>query len=103
MRGNMTIETSRAQERLWLKVKGRLDTATSPRLEKEVEANLKEIKLLTMDLSELDYVSSAGLRVLLFAHKSMRKQGGSMVVQGAGEEVREVFTITGFSEILTIL
>ena len=98
MRGNMTIETSRG-----LLVKGRLDTMTSPQLDKEVETNLKGTELLTMDLSELDYVSSAGLRVLLSAHKSMKKQGGSMVVRGVNEEVQEVFTITGFSEILTIM
>ncbi len=103
MRGNMTIETSREQEKLCLKVKGRLDTMTSPQLDKEVEINLKGTELLTMDLSELDYVSSAGLRVLLSAHKSMKKQGGSMVVRGVNEEVQEVFTITGFSEILTIM
>ncbi len=99
----MTIETSREQEKLCLKVKGRLDTMTSPQLDKEVEINLKGTELLTMDLSELDYVSSAGLRVLLSAHKSMKKQGGSMVVRGVNEEVQEVFTITGFSEILTIM
>ena len=103
MRGNITIETSREQEKLCLKVKGRLDTMTSPQLDKEVETNLKGTELLTMDLSELDYVSSAGLRVLLSAHKSMKKQGGSMVVRGVNEEVQEVFTITGFSEILTIM
>lgn len=103
MRGNMTIETSREQEKLCLKVKGRLDTMTSPQLDKEVETNLKGTELLTMDLSELDYVSSAGLRVLLSAHKSMKKQGGSIVVRGVNEEVQEVFTITGFSEILTIM
>ena len=103
MRGNMTIETSREQEKLCLKVKGRLDTMTSPQLDKEGETNLKGTELLTMDLSELDYVSSAGLRVLLSAHKSMKKQGGSMVVRGVNEEVQEVFTITGFSEILTIM
>ena len=103
MRGNMTIETSREQEKLCLKVKGRLDTMTSPQLDKEVETNLKGTELLTMDLSELDYVSSAGLRVLLSAHKSMKKQGGSMVVRGVNEEVQEGFTITGFSEILTIM
>ena len=103
MRGNMTIETSREQEKLCLMVKGRLDTMTSPQLDKEVETNLKGTELLTMDLSELDYVSSAGLRVLLSAHKSMKKQGGSMVVRGVNEEVQEVFTITGFSEILTIM
>ena len=103
MRGNMTIEKSREQEKLCLKVKGRLDTMTSPQLDKEVETNLKGTELLTMDLSELDYVSSAGLRVLLSAHKSMKKQGGSMVVRGVNEEVQEVFTITGFSEILTIM
>ena len=96
-------ETSREQEKLCLKVKGRLDTMTSPQLDKEVETNLKGTELLTMDLSELDYVSSAGLRVLLYAQKSMKKQGGSMVVRGVNEEVQEVFTITGFSEILTIM
>lgn len=102
-RGNMIIETSREQEKLWLKVKGRLDTMTAPQLDKEVETNLEGTELLTIDFSELDYISSAGLRVLLSAHKSMKRQGGSMVVRGANEEVREVFTITGFSEILTIM
>lgn len=99
----MKIDVEREQEKLTLKVKGRLDTTTSPELEEALsENNLEEITSLILNFAELEYVSSAGLRVLLAAHKKMVAKDGSMVVRKANEEVREVFTITGFSEILTI-
>ena len=99
----MKIDAEREQEKLTLKVKGRLDTTTSPELEEALsENNLEEITSLILNFAELEYVSSAGLRVLLAAHKKMAAKDGSMVVRKANEEVREVFTITGFSEILTI-
>lgn len=98
----MTIDSSREQEKLTLQIKGRLDTTTAPQLETALGGNLTDVRELVLDFTGLEYISSAGLRVLLAAHKTMKKQDGSMVVQGADEEVYEVFTITGFSEILNI-
>ena len=86
---------------LTLAVAGRLDTVTAPELEKELQSSLESAETLTLDFSKLDYISSAGLRVLLSAHKVMSRKGG-MKVTGANEVVREVFDVTGFADILTI-
>ena len=83
-------------------IEGRLDTTTAPQLEAELKASLDGITSLTMDLSALEYISSAGLRVLLSAQKIMNKQG-TMAVTGASETVMEVFDVTGFSDILNIV
>jgi len=80
---------------------GRLDTNTSPNLEEELKATLPSVEDLVFDLTKLEYISSAGLRVLLSAQKTMNKQG-SMVVKNVSEAVKEVFEVTGFSDILTI-
>lgn len=80
---------------------GRLDTTTAPTLESELKSSLDGIESLTFDMNELQYISSAGLRVLLSAQKIMNKQG-KMVVKGASEDVKEIFDVTGFSDILTI-
>ncbi|MBQ6375135.1 MAG: STAS domain-containing protein [Clostridia bacterium] len=82
-------------------LEGRLDTTTSPELEKELKGCLDGVTELTMDLSKLDYISSAGLRVLLSAHKAMRGKG-QMKVTHVNEIVMEVFEVTGFTDILTI-
>ena len=82
-------------------LEGRLDTTTAPDLEKEIKAVIESADALTLDFSKLDYISSAGLRVLLSAHKAMSKKGGMKVVN-VNELVREVFDVTGFSDILTI-
>ncbi|MDO5327234.1 MAG: STAS domain-containing protein [Clostridia bacterium] len=86
---------------LTLAVEGRLDTTTSPELEKELTASLKGVESLTLDFSKLVYISSAGLRVLLSAHKQMSGKGG-MKVKHVNEVVQEVFDVTGFADILTI-
>lgn len=86
---------------LTLAVAGRLDTVTAPELEKELQSSLESAETLTLDFSKLDYISSAGLRVLLSAHKVMSRKGG-MKVTGANEVVREVFDVTGFTDILTL-
>lgn len=86
---------------LTLAVAGRLDTVTAPELEKELQSSLESAETLTLDFSKLDYISSAGLRVLLSAHKVMSRKGG-MKVTGANEVVREVFDVTGFADILTL-
>ena len=82
-------------------LEGRLDTTTAPSLEEEVKNNIEGIKELVFDLKDLVYVSSAGLRVLLSAQKTMNKQG-NMIIRNANEEVMEIFEVTGFSDILTI-
>ncbi len=86
---------------MMIAVSGRLETTTAPELEAVVKSELDGITDLTFDFSELDYISSAGLRVILTAQKKMNSQG-AMKVTGANEIVREIFDITGFSEILTI-
>lgn len=98
----MTIEEVKEQDQLILKVKGRLDTTTAPQLEQATGEKLAGIRKLALDFTALEYISSAGLRVLLAAHKAMKQQEGILVVTGANEEVREVFTITGFADILNL-
>lgn len=80
---------------------GRLDTTTAPDLEAELKDNLDGVKELEIDLQNLDYISSAGLRVLLFAQKTMNAQG-KMTIKNVKPEIMEVFEITGFTDILTI-
>ena len=80
---------------------GRLDTMTAPELEAELQQSLDSVENLVMDLGKLEYISSAGLRVLLSAHKMMSGKG-SMKVTNVNEIVQEVFDVTGFTEILTI-
>ena len=80
---------------------GRLDTMTAPELEQELKDSMDSAETLTLDFSNLEYISSAGLRVLLSAHKAMSPKGG-MKVTNVNEIVKEVFDITGFSDILTI-
>ena len=92
-----TIENSKASFAL----SGRLDTTTAPRLEQEIKASLDGVSDLVIDMEALDYISSAGLRVLLSAQKVMNKQG-KMTIRNANETVLEIFEVTGFSDILTI-
>lgn len=86
---------------LTIQLRGRLDTTTAPQLEQELKSDLGAVNRLTLDLGELEYISSAGLRVLLYAQKTMNKQG-SMVVRNVGPMVKEVFDLTGFSDFLDI-
>ncbi len=80
---------------------GRLNTATAPMLERELEHSLNDITELIFDFSQLEYISSAGLRILLQAQKAMNRQG-KMIVRNVNDEVMEVFDVTGFSDFLTI-
>ena len=82
-------------------LEGRLDTTTAPMLEEQLQASLDGVTDLKFDLAKLEYISSAGLRVLLASQKTMNKQG-SMVISNASAEVKEIFDVTGFSDILTI-
>ena len=97
----MKITKNQNGTQLTLALEGRLDTTTAPELEKELKDSLDGVTELTMDFAQLDYISSAGLRVLLAAHKVMRAKGG-MKVTHVNEIVQEVFEVTGFGDILTI-
>ena len=97
----MTITKTANQNALNIKLEGRLETTTAPELEAVIKNELGGINDLTFDFSALDYISSAGLRVLFTAQKLMNSQG-TMKITGTNEIVREVFDITGFSDILTI-
>ena len=97
----MTIEKTIAGTAAALKLSGRLDTTTAPELEAAIDGCAADIKDLVLDCAELAYISSAGLRVLLKAQKSMAVKG-SMKLTNVNESIMEVFDITGFIDILTI-
>ena len=97
----MTIEKTINGTSAALKIVGRLDTTTAPELEAVIDGCASEIKELVLECSALEYVSSAGLRVILKAQKLMNAQG-SMKLTGVNETIMEVFDITGFADILTI-
>lgn len=97
MKINKTTEGSK----LTIALEGRLDTSTSPTLSKELDTCLDGVQTLVFDLTDLEYISSSGLRVFLSAQKAMNKKG-SMIVKNASEMVMEIFDITGFVDILTI-
>lgn len=97
----MTINKISEGEKLTLALTGRLDTNSSPALEVELKQSVGGVKELIFDFSGVEYISSAGLRILLAAQKVMNRQG-EMKLIGVNEDVMEVFEITGFSDILTI-
>ena len=81
-------------------LEGRLDTSTAPQLEEAVNGNISELKDISFDFANLEYISSAGLRVLLSTQKTMNKQG-SKVIKNVSDEIKEIFEVTGFYELLT--
>lgn len=97
----MTIGKYRDGSALTLAPEGRLDTITSPELEKVLKESLDGVSELTLDFAKLDYISSAGLRVLLAAQKTMNRQG-SMKIVHVCDTIMEIFEVTGFLDILTI-
>ena len=97
----MTINKTQNGTALTIALEGRLDTMTAPELEAELKKSLDGVETLTLDFSKLDYISSAGLRVLLSAHKLMSAKSG-MKVTNVNDVVQEVFEVTGFADILTI-
>ena len=97
----MKIDNKKDGNSLLINLEGRLDTNTFQDLEK-VTDNIDGIKKLTFDFEKLDYISSAGLRVLLTCQKKMNNISGTMTIKNVKEEIQEVFDMTGFSDILTI-
>ena len=97
----MTINKTAEAGKLTISLEGRLDTGTAPPLEAELKSSLDGVTTLVLDFAGLEYISSAGLRVLLGAQKVMAKQGG-MVIRNVNEVISEVFEVTGFVDILNI-
>ena len=97
----MTIEKNLNGTELTVTIAGRLDTTTAPQLEAEFKHNINGVEKLVLDFASLEYLSSAGLRVLLAAQKVMNKQG-EMIIKNVNETINEIFEVTGFIDILTI-
>ena len=97
----MTIEIKKSAAQTTIEIVGRLDTITAPALDKTINEDIGDTKNLVLDVKGMEYISSAGLRVLLSAQKKMQKIG-SMKVTGVCEAVMEVFEMTGFADILVI-
>ena len=97
----MKIDKIQNGTELTFALEGRLDTTTAPQLEMEVNSSLGDVTKLVFDFANLEYISSAGLRLLLSAQKTMNKQG-EMTIKNVNDTIQEVFEVTGFADILTI-
>ncbi len=97
----MTVELIREDVKLTAAIEGSIDTVTAPKLEGDLRGGLGDCKELVLDFAKVDYVSSAGLRVLITMEQAMEGRG-SMVIRNANADVREVFEMTGFDELLTL-
>ncbi len=98
----LNIEKKITNDELVISLEGRLDTTTAPMLEKELEQCLDGITVLVFDFAKLEYISSAGLRILLSAQKIMNKRG-NMSIRNATDDIMEIFEVTGFIDILNII
>ena len=99
----MKTTMNREGDKLTVKVEGRLDTLTAPEFDDELKPALEGVKELLLDLEGLEYISSAGLRVLLVAQQEMDDKDGTMTLKNVSEDIMEVFDVTGFVDVLTIL
>lgn len=97
----MTVEKIVNGEELTLKVTGRIDTTNAKEFEEKAISGLEDVKSLILDLAELDYISSAGLRVVLVLIKQMKRQG-SMLITNTNEMVKEIFEVTGFADLVDV-
>lgn len=99
----MNIEKTQNGTEVTLALSGRLDTVTAPQLEEKIQESLEGTKTLKLDFESLEYLSSAGLRVLLTTHKAMTKGGGIMEISHVNDVIHEVFEVTGFLDVLNIV
>ena len=97
----MTVDKISEADKLLVKIQGRVDTTTAPVLEKEIKSSLEGVSELTLDFAGTEYISSAGLRVLLSAQKIMNRQGAMKLIN-VSDDIMEIFEVTGFTDVLTI-
>ena len=104
MKGRLAMKLTKAMTgtALTIEIEGRVDTVTAPELEKMIKESSEKAESLVLDFAKVEYISSAGLRVLLSAHKAMSKKNG-MKIKNAGEDIMEIFEVTGFTDILNIV
>ncbi len=98
----MTVDEKKEEGKIILYVTGRVDTTTAPDLQTAIFAAFQKENDIVVDFAEVEYVSSAGLRALLLGQKTANSKGGSMVVKNANDSVKEIFSLTGFKNILNI-
>ncbi len=99
----MEIKKALSNQNLIISVKGRLDTMTAPQLEEEINSTaLDEVETITLNMRELEYVSSSGLRVILVLYKTMAKKGGHLKIVNVNPMVMELFTMTGMADYLDV-
>lgn len=98
----MNIKQKSEGKKVTISITGRIDTSTAPQLQEYLKEAMPGVEELILDLTEVDYISSAGLRVILFAQKTMNSQG-SMSVSNANKDILEIFELTGFTDILNII
>jgi anti-sigma B factor antagonist len=99
----MTINKQLNGTELTVSLAGRIDTVTSPRLEEELRSASQGVTKLRVDFKGIEYISSAGLRVLLAAQKLMDTQGGTMTIENVNDEIMDIFEMTGFTDVLTFV
>jgi anti-anti-sigma factor len=99
----MTITQNQSEEKLVMALEGRLDTITAPVLQEQLIPGFDKAKHIQLDFRELVYVSSAGLRVLLMGEKTAKARGGKLTLVNVSAEIKELFEMTGFSEVLTVV
>ena len=98
----MEIIKTKEENKMTIALEGRLDTTTAPSLDAVVTSELEDVTELVYDFDKLEYVSSAGLRVLLRSQKAMNGKGGSMLIKNVNADIMEVFEMTGFSSVLNV-
>ena len=96
----MEIITNGNDQTLTISLDGRMDTLSAPKLQKELEGASEDVQLITLDFSNLEYMSSAGLRVLLLGHRRMESKGGQLLIKNISPILMEIFTATGFNKVL---
>ena len=99
----MKITQKKEGDKLTVSIDGRIDTATSPQLYEHLTREMEGVMELTLDFTKVEYVSSAGLRVILYAEKTMKGKGGKMLVANVNADIMETFELTCFTDILTII
>lgn len=98
----MTVEEKSGNEKLTLYVSGRIDASTAPELEQFISDRIEGLEELMLDFNGVEYISSAGLRVLLGTYKAMEKKRGELIIRGVNKEVEDILYITGFLEFLHV-
>ena len=98
----MEVKFNKQDSTLTVEISGNIDTVTAPELDSQLQENLADVKDLILDFAAVDYISSAGLRVILMTNQMMEEVDGSMTVKNVNEDVRDVFEMTGFDSLLNL-